>query len=294
MREHNLRHGSHQVQFMGNDMGYAGPELFDKVTAYVAGRCPEVEPGLRQLYHASRPTGGVTEALEAYFSKPLAEREQMAADVQRAYELLEAECSSDASTEYVWTLQHARAIAQTGALYSYDFVDPAQLAEAMRYRDRIMAENTVWWLRQTGHRILLSAHNGHVGYEPSDPEQYPKLQGQFLREQIGADYVNIGFTFGQGSFNALDLTDPGEPIRVFSVGPTPAGNNEELLERVSDQDYYLDLRTAPGRTWLDEARPTRAIGTSWPEDPKAVNLARSFDILIHLHRVTAADLLAHE
>jgi uncharacterized NAD-dependent epimerase/dehydratase family protein len=42
-----------------------------------------------------------------------------------------------------WVLQHARAIAQTGTEFSYDLFDPAQIGEAMRYRDRIMAENTV-------------------------------------------------------------------------------------------------------------------------------------------------------
>lgn len=293
MREHNLRRPDEPVQFMGNDNGYAGPQLFDDVLAYVAERCTELEPEFRRLYTASRPTGSVADAFEAYLSAPLTERQERAADVESAVELLESRCASPTSESYVWTLQHARAIAQTGALYAYDLADPAEVAEAMRLRDQVMAENTVWWQRQTGHRILLSAHNGHVGYEPTAPEQYPKLQGQFIREMVGADYVSIGTTFGQGSFNALDLTDAEEPIREFSVGPTPSSSNEAILERVSDRDYYVDLRTTTGaaRAWLEVARPTRSIGTVWPEEPRPVALARSFDVLIHLHRIAAADLL---
>ncbi|MER6995989.1 erythromycin esterase family protein [Streptomyces sp. NPDC000410] len=293
MRQHNLRHPGHPVRFMGNDVGHAGPALFDRVTAYVGTHYPELSPRVTALYRASRPTGGVDESMDAYLQKPLPERGRMARDVQEAYDLLAKQRPGPDRAEHAWVLQHARAIAQTGRMFSYDFFDPADLGKAMRYRDQVMAENTVWWQRRTGDRILLSAHNGHVGYETSNPAQYPKLQGAFLREALGAGYVNVGFTFGQGSFNALDVTDPAEPIRTFSVGPMPAGSNEHTLEQVSRRDFYLDMRTAPraAREWLGTVRQTRSIGNSWPAEPEPVRLATSYDALIHLHRVTAADRL---
>jgi erythromycin esterase len=141
--------------------------------------------------------------------------------------------------------------------------------------------------------MLLSAHNGHVGYESSNPAHYPKLQGAFLRDMIGDAYVSAGFTFGQGSFNALDVTDPAEPIRRFEVGPPEQGTNEHTLERVSRRDYYLDMRTAPAaaREWLDVVRQTRSIGNEWPAETEPTRLAATYDVLIHLHRVTAADRL---
>ncbi|MFV5997174.1 erythromycin esterase family protein [Streptomyces sp. NPDC056231] len=180
-----------------------------------------------------------------------------------------------------------------GTEFGYDLFDPAEIPQAMRYRDRVMAENTVWWQRQTGHRMLLSAHDGHVAYESGDPANYPTSQGAFLRDMVGDDYLTAGFTFGQGSFNANDMTDPAEPVRVFSVGPLEPGSNEHTLNAVSPGDYYLDLRTtpAPARAWLAEPRPTRFIGTAWPTEPLPVRLAPSFDVLFHLHRITAADLL---
>ncbi|MGW2331126.1 erythromycin esterase family protein [Streptomyces sp. NPDC001700] len=294
MRAHNVRHPDHPVQFMGEDNGYAGPELFDRVTDYVSAHHPRLLPEFRRSYRELRPTGSVEETVNGNLAKPLAERERIAANVRRAYELLRAQGPDGDRRAYEWVLQHARAIAQTGTLYAYyDFDDPQKIARAMLYRDQIMAENTVWWQRHTGHRMLLSAHNGHVSYESDNPEQYPKTQGEFIRENVGPEYVNIGYTFGQGSFNAMDLTDPEEPYRRFSVEPLGAGSNEEVLERVSRRDYYVDLRTVPEptRDWLLAKRLTRSIGNSWPESPYQTSLSRQFDVLIHLHHVTAADLL---
>ncbi|MFI1017232.1 erythromycin esterase family protein [Streptomyces sp. NPDC020965] len=307
MRQHNVRNPHRPVQFMGNDSAYAGPELFDKVTGYVAEHYPALLPEIRGLYRASRPTASVDATMKAYLLKPIAERRALAADVQRALTLLERQQPGPDRKRHTWMLQHARAIAQVGTMYAFDYClsdtagavhpttscDPGQIGQMMLYRDRVMAENTVWWQRQTGHRVLLSAHNGHVGYETTNPAQYPKYQGAFIRDMIGDRYVNVGFTFGQGSFNAMDLTDPAETIREFSVGPPDPGSNEETLARVSPRDYYLDMRTAPvaARQWLGEARPTRSIGNAWPDEPVPTRLAPSYDVLIHLHRITAADRL---
>ncbi|MFD6274784.1 erythromycin esterase family protein [Streptomyces sp. NPDC060209] len=294
MRAHNVRHPDHPVQFMGEDNGYAGPELFDEVTHYVSAHHPKLLPEFRRLYRELRPMGSVEETVNGNLAKPVAERKRTAAMVRRAYELLQAQGPHGDGQAYEWALQHARAISQTGTLYAYyDFDDPEKIAQAMLYRDQVMAENTVWWQRHTGHRMLLSAHNGHVSYESDNPEQYPKTQGEFIRQTAGAEYMNIGYTFGQGAFNAMDLTDPEEPYRRFSVEPLGAGSNEAVLERVSGRDYYLDLRAVPesAQDWLMAKRPTRSIGNSWPEALYETSLGRQFDVLIHLHRVTAADLL---
>ncbi|WP_369380531.1 erythromycin esterase family protein [Streptomyces sp. cg36] len=292
MRQYNLHHGR-KVQFMGDDMGYAGPRLFDEVTAYTARHRPALLPAVTALYRDSRPTAGVGESMDAMLKRPLAERERRADQVRRAYGLLRDRLPGPDGAERDRIVQYARTIAQTGAMWSFDFFDADQLKESRRYRDRVMAENTVWWQRHTGQKVLLSAHNGHVAYAPTLSAEYPKTQGAHLREAVGAGYANIGFTFGQGSFNALDLTDPAEPIREFTVGPPGPGSNEEVLERVSPRDYYLDLRRVarPARDWLGAFRPTRSIGNSWPQEDEQVRLGPSFDVLVHLHRVTAAHRL---
>ncbi len=61
---------------------------------------------------------------------------------------------------------------------------------------------------------------------------------------------------------------------------------------MAHRDYVVDLRTvpSPARSWLREARPTRSIGTAYPVPEHDTALARSHDVLIHLHDVAAAGL----
>ncbi|MFI6376057.1 erythromycin esterase family protein [Streptomyces sp. NPDC050546] len=111
----------------------------------------------------------------------------------------------------------------------------------------------------------------------------------FLRDRLGDAYVSVGFTFDRGSFNS---TGPDGKVRSFTVGAAGAGLNEHTLDRAALRDYAVDLRTVPrpARDWLRQARPTRSIGTVYPEREYDIALARTHDILIHLHRVEAARL----
>ncbi|MFG2116435.1 erythromycin esterase family protein [Streptomyces sp. NPDC048718] len=299
MRRHNLRHPEHPVRFMGNDLGYAGPNLFDKVTDYVARTRPALLPRFRELYRTSRPTGDDVDAwMNAYMFKPGAERRAMGENVRQALDLLQRQGPAGpdraAREAYTWAVQHARAIAQVGTEYSYDFMTDEGVAGAMLYRDRVMAENTAWWQRHTGDRMVLSAHNDHVGYRSTLPDTYPRTQGSFLRDALGRDYVALGSAFGQGSFNAHDSREEGEPVRTFTVGPLGADSNAAVLDRVSDHPFLLDPRraTPAARTWLATARPTRSIGTTypWAGDVSNVSLSRSFDAVAYFPRISAARL----
>ncbi|MFJ3503747.1 erythromycin esterase family protein [Streptomyces sp. NPDC090135] len=297
MREHNRLHPDRMVRFMGNDLGYAGPNLFDAVTAHVSRTRPALLPRFRELYRESRPTGGVKEWMKGYLDRPLAERRRMADDVNRALVLLERQRpggGAGAREAHAWAVRHARAIAQVGTEYAHDFATPEGVAAAMLYRDRVMAENTVWWQRRTGHRMVLSAHNGHVGYVTPNPEQYPRLQGAFLRDALGRDYVSVGASFGQGSFHAHDTGAPGEPLRVFTVGPLGPDSGAHTLDRVASGPFYLDMRrtTPAAREWLGTSRPDRNIGTAypWPGDTVPGRLSASYDLLIHFPRISAARL----
>ncbi|MYS07948.1 erythromycin esterase family protein [Streptomyces sp. SID6041] len=296
MRRHNQRHPDHQVRFMGNDLGYAGANVFDEVTAYVARVRPALLPRVRELYRDSRPTGGVESWMKGYMARPRAERQRMAADVNTALALLErqppAARDPRAREAAEWAVQHARAIAQVGTEYAHDLETPAGVAAAMLYRDRTMADNTVWWQRHTGDRIVLSAHNGHVGYETPKADQYPRIQGAFLRDALGRDYVSVGTSFGQGSFHAHDTEAPGEPLRVVTLGTLGPDSNADVLDRVSPAPFYLDMRrsTPAARDWLAVPRPTRGIGTAypWPDAVYPARLSTGYDLLIHFPRITAA------
>ncbi|AHH97333.1 hypothetical protein GCM10010174_72790 [Kutzneria viridogrisea] len=289
MRDYNRRHPGHTVHFIGDDVGAPtlSEEFFGRVTGYVRQNHPESLPRLNELYTGLRPI----EDVFAYLGKPLVERQRLAVNAQQALELVSSQQGSDAEASE-WAVQNARSIAQTARFLTIDVADPDSVAAAQRFRDEVMAQNVTWWQRRTGHKVLLSAQNSHVGYLASDPVMYPKTQGSFLRDTMGADYLAIGLTFNQGSFLSKDAALGGD-WKKFTVGAAEPGTNEYTLDQVRYRNYYLDLRNAPAaaRAWLDLARPTRNIGTMYPVDPADLALARAFKVLIHLHEVREADQL---
>ncbi|TDD72913.1 erythromycin esterase family protein [Actinomadura rubrisoli] len=290
MRAHNLR-SPRKVRFMGDDMNVPtlGKELTGKVIGYVRGRRPALVPEFERLYARLLSLADS----DALLALPLERRREIDRLTTRAYDLLATlRPAPGAGREaFEWALQHARSIVQTTRLHSFDYTTPEGARAGMLFRDGAMAENVRWWRLRTGHKILLSAHNGHVGYVPDDPGSYPKTQGAFLREHFGARYTNIGFTFYQGSFQAR--TDDGPDLKRITVGPPEPGGNEATLDRAGPARYFLDMRTAPApaRAWLAQKRPTRNIGTGWPEEPYDIALGPAYDNLIHLHSVEAAVLL---
>lgn len=291
MREYN-KHHARKLRFMGDDLGYVGPEVLDRVTGYVGKTRPALLPEVTRLYAGIRSTAEVGPWSANYLKKPLAERVRLEAATRQ---VMTTVASLPPSTERTWALQHARAAWQVAKFFSYDISGPAGVpGAAYRFRDQVMAENVAWWNRVTGGKVVVGAHNGHIAYESSMPAQYPKVQGAFLRDQLGKRYVNIGLSFDRGSFNANDTQNPQAGIRKFTIGSAPAKNNEYFLDRVRYDDYVVDLRTLPRQTkeWLMVKRPTRDIGTGYPFPDSQVALGESYDLLIHLDKVTAADSLS--
>ncbi|MGW6691751.1 erythromycin esterase family protein [Streptomyces sp. NPDC054961] len=289
MRQYNDRHPGRKVHFMGNDVGAPklGDAVFDRVTSYVRASHPQDLAPLESLYAGLRPLDDVF----AYLRKPLAERRDNAVVAQRALDLVMAN-KGRGGDAYEWAEQHARNIAQTFAFTSLDLSDPQSVSAAEHLRDRVMADNTVWWQRRTGDRMLLSAHNGHVGYLSSDPVMYPTTQGVFLRDALGGKYAAIGFTFDRGSFlTAAALGGAWDKVTVPAATPDM---HEYTLDRVRLRDYYLDLRTLPpvGRAWLDVPRPVYEAGSSFRKDPlPTLAIGRAYDVLVHLHEVHEATRL---
>ncbi|MET9295971.1 erythromycin esterase family protein [Streptomyces sp. NPDC003077] len=289
MREYNRRHPHRTVHFMGDDIGAPklGDDIFRRVTGYVERHHPQALPRLNELYAGLRPLDDAF----AYLRKPIAERKRLATDAQRALTLVSGLKGWNGGA-FGWVVQHARSISQTAAFLAFDLADPVARPRAQRYRDQVMAENVTWWHQRTGHKMLMSAHNGHVAYVSDDPVEYPKSQGAFLRDALGRRYLPIGFSFDRGSFLSQDA-GLGSPWKKFTVGSAAPGSNEYTLDQVRHRDYYVDVRTAPAaaRVWLEGARPTYAFGTQYPYPLADVSIARSYDVLIHLHQVREAEKL---
>ncbi|MEU6106316.1 erythromycin esterase family protein [Streptomyces flaveolus] len=297
MRRYNITHPDRpQLRFVGNDLGYAGPDAFDHVTDYLAVHRPDLAGRIADLYAGLKPAAGTQAGpwMVGQLTKELPARRAEADRADAALALLRDHgrprtAGRDTERAHARALQNAAAITQS--FTGYAFPDE-QFPERMRYRDRAMATNTAWWLRHEGGRILLASNNGHVAYTSDNPDEFPEPTGAFLRAQLGPDYVNIGLTFNQGTVNALPDFAAQRP-QEYTVTPAPKGYNEHTLDKLRHRDFSIDLRTAPpaARTWLAAARPTRSYGLYWSTDDPATALGRSYDILIHLHQVEAAHIL---
>ncbi|GGV70650.1 hypothetical protein GCM10010277_81850 [Streptomyces longisporoflavus] len=297
MRRYNTAHPDRpQLRFVGNDLGYPGPDAFDQVTGYLAAHRPDLAGRIKDLYAGLKPAAGTQAGawMVGQLTKGAPARRAEADRADAALALLREHgrpraADRDTRRAHALALQNATAITQS--FTGYAFPDE-QFPERMRYRDRAMAANTAWWLRHEGGRVLLASNNGHIAYTSDNPDEFPEPTGAFLRAQLGPHYVNIGLTFNQGTVNALPDYTAQQP-RQYTVTPAPKGHNEHTLDKVRYRDFILDLRTAPAavRTWLTAARPTRSYGLYWSSDDPASALGRSYDIVIHLHEVQAAHLL---
>lgn len=290
MRDYN-KANARKLHFVGDDLGYVGPELIDRVTAYVAKTRPAKLAEVKRQYAGIRSTAESGPWVQAYVEKPLAERVRLEAATRQVMATVAA---TRPSAERTWVLQHARATWQVAKFFSWDITGGTGIpAAAYKFRDHSMAANVAWWHRVTSAKIVIGAHNGHIAYKSSTPAQYPKIQGEYLREQLGRRYLNIGLSFDHGSFNSADTENPAAGVHEFTLGSAPAGNNEFTLDKVRYDDYLVDLRKLPRQTkqWLAVERLNRDIGSGYPFPDSPVALGKSYDLLIHLNEVTAADLL---
>ncbi|GHE65482.1 hypothetical protein GCM10018785_37980 [Streptomyces longispororuber] len=293
MRAYNVKHSKDPVRFVGDDSGFAGAELYDKVSAYAAKARPELSKKLAELYRGLRPTTDAATYVKQYEAKPLAERKELAERTGRAVDLLKQRPGRGADADaHAWAVQHATAIHQMTTMFAFDFDDPKKIPDMMRYRDKVMAENVVWWQQRTGDKIVLAAHNSHVALKTYVPQTHPKVQGDFLREKLGRAYLSVGLTFDRGSFNAFGQ-DGG--VHRFAVGSSAPGTTEHTLDRVRYRDFVADLRKAPdpARAWLAAPRVVKNVGATYPwsgDNPK-VRLSKTHDVVIHLHQVEASRML---
>ena len=181
--------------------------------------------------------------------------------------------------EVEWAIQNARLVVQYEELK----------AGEQGVRDRAMAENIEWIADQNpGTKIIVWAHNGHVGYLPLS-----NTMGSYLKKDFGAQYMNFGFAFNQGSFRAFDLEKL--TLTTFNVPPAPKGTWDEALTATNIPSFALNLRMVVFdpkiASWMSAKHRTRSVGccvggaTNYWDDTQ---LQDKFDAVFFLDKTTAA------
>ena len=176
-----------------------------------------------------------------------------------------------------WAIQNARVVLQC-----------TQMRAGEVSRDASMAANVKWILDQNPKaKIVLWAHNGHVARQGSFASM-----GSVLSKMYGPQMVVFGFTFNQGSFQAVSQ---GKGLKDFTVPPAPAASLDATFASAGIPLFALDLHRAqgPAAAWLAEGHDSRNIGALYPEDqPFALmyplKASEAYDALFFVEKTSAA------
>jgi erythromycin esterase len=268
-----------KVRFLGFDMQtarVAGPAVaayLEKVDPAYAKEVAGTLAGLREAARDPTPAS----AAELSSAKALLARFDARSDAYVA-----------ASSQREWDLARQQAViveqvAELGA------------GRASDYRDRAMADNVGWILAHepAGARMVVWAHNGHVNY--SAGAGYTSM-GESLRRDFGGDYLNIGFVFNQGAFQAMGRSGQGGMrLSEFSLGPSPEGNLATAFSRTGVALSLLDLRSRPAAgpvaAWLTSPHPMRETGALFVSEADMTAptvITDRFDAILFVDRTTRA------
>lgn len=172
-------------------------------------------------------------------------------------------------------------------------------------REVAMAETVAWIRDRLGDdgRVLLHAHNGHVGRSrsrmPNGRLSHSPQMGEYLADRLGSDYAVVYSTFDAGEFLAFYTCGwvgaeqfKTRVLRAFSVRPAPRGTLEATLR--ASAAYALDVGEATAaagpladylraehwsRTFTYAWRPSFAV---FPVGWTGIAPAADFDVLVYV------------
>jgi erythromycin esterase len=283
-----------RVQFLGFDMQAPGAAM-DSVTSFIArvdsGQSSTVAAAYACLapYRNHAQTSGA--AWSGYAAQSAAAKGACAGGLQQVYSLIDSRRAAyEAATSptiYQNMLHDARLVQQ----FEADAALSNNAGAASLSRDKSMAEN-IGWIRDrapAGARIVLWAHNGHItGAQP--------YMGGYLRSSYGADYVNLGFAFGHGFFNAVGTTG----LQPWDAEIIPANSLEAMFAGTAKAIALLDTRLIAGggtaAAPLAGPVPMRSIGAAFDPGSERAYFGSAlfptdFNLVVYVNATTASTLL---
>ena len=232
---------------------------------------------------------------------------------------LSPDCEREVTSQLV-DLQRSRAelLQHNGMVAEDDYFHAEQNARLVQdaeryYRAMFRGRTSSWNLRDThmadvfealrqhltrrrgeAARLIVWAHNSHVGDERASERSGQLTIGQLVRERHPGDTVLLGFTTHHGTVTAA--SDWGAPAERKRVRPSLPGSYERLFHGTGVEKFYLDLRDH-AQSSLARPRLHRAIGVIYrPETERGshyfnTNLPARFDAVIHLDHTRALEPL---
>ena len=255
LREH--REAGGRVRFAGLDVPGSGgsPEpALRLVRAHLAAHAPDAVPLVDAALEATRPyaaaNNGAAPARYAALDAPARD----AATAALARLLLRVEALGAGPEHRVarhlalGALRLDEQLREFAVLFAPD--PPARVVSS---RDVHMAETVRLLREETGERVVVLAHNGHVQRVPFAfmPGVSAPSAGTALAEAYGDDYVVVGLTALTGSTPGLALDDAERHGIALHTDPLPDPEPGSIEQTVLDaglgaEPVLLDLRAARG------------------------------------------------
>ena len=262
MRAYNQQHAA-KIRYMGIDMQDPRPNLL-RLEQFATQRADTV-------------LGRRVRDLRAYYA---------ALDKASADTKLRLVRLSDELVQHLQTVAAPAAMQQHGQVLRQR-AEMLQAANGIPLRDKAMATNIAWLLRQEpAAKVAVWAHNIHI----QQAKDYP-LMGQYLARQLGPAYVAVGFATGHGTASVFN----DGAARVLVLAPPLPDSYEAWLDQATPPNYFLNLsRAAAADKWLTKGRKFRNIGAI--ELPGGAEkqfmgyppLSKAFDVLFYLHETSAS------
>jgi erythromycin esterase len=283
--------GKGRIQFLGFDMQTSAVAT-ENVRKFVA----EVDPEFAQT--AAEAYDGLDAAIRAagqkFFGSAGAGANADAVDATSAGRKKRVEAVvkhlKDSRERYVkkkpaalvdWAIQNARVADQAaGPLV-------ATGTEGFSHRDRCMADNVDWILKQApaGTKIVLWAHNGHVSRKGMGGIS----MGSHLARRHGKDYLVLGFAAHEGRYTAVAR---GTGLGTHPLQASQPGSIEYYGHRSGLPRMIIDLRRASkddrASAWLTKGLHHRSIGALAQDASYSAVLPDEYDALIFFDATTAS------
>lgn len=167
-------------------------------------------------------------------------------------------------------------------------------ARPREVRDPAMAENVRWAHEHVGGKVFVSGHNFHVSVLTTGSVR----MGAVLRRSLAGRFLSVGFAFGQGSLNAIDVKTFAR--REFKLGAPRPGGLDAILAKADSTTYWLDLRNLPTGALKDFLRSPqwkREGGATWEPEREAaayqqIAISEAFDALVFVRNTTPSKLVS--
>lgn len=157
--------------------------------------------------------------------------------------------------------------------------------KSYNYRDSMMARNVQWiGEKYKGEKMMLWAHNSHLGNSYADSMFVFRPMGQHLRNAYGKHYQNIAMLTGSGTYRAQKDFHADVDSGFAIIPPIPGSVDAQLQSfRVPLLLLPLEKATLSGRMRIIGAIASEQQFSFWP-----VDMRERFDWVFYADATTSA------